>query len=270
MSFEYYFRKKPPMKRLYSHTLAWALYIILLYFFFRSFTDEITAIVHAASFTVNQTLIFYVNLFYLLPKYYKGQKYILYIIVNIVLTVSSSLFIGYLEKLTPEALSNRENLLMIKNLDNLALEPLFAHAMPSMISIFIALYLYSHTQIKKQKKLENIPPEEKEYELNETIHLKSDKKIYKIKISEIQYICSENEYLKYTTKSFGNLLVYGALKDIEKKLPKTHFLRIHRSHLINLREIKYVEGNRVRIHERSFPISETYRKLFFATWEKVT
>lgn len=102
----------------------------------------------------------------------------------------------------------------------------------------------------------------------ETIQIKSNKKQYKVSLLDILYIQSENEYISYITKTYGKLMVYGTLKNVIDTLPNTSFIRIHRSYIVNLSHIKYVEGNRVCIEDNFLPISETYRKTFFNIWDQ--
>ncbi len=79
------------------------------------------------------------------------------------------------------------------------------------------------------------------------ILIKSGKKLYKVPFDDIYFIKSESEYITYQTKSFGKLMVHGALKEVENTLPQNQFLRIHRSYIVNVSHIKYVEANVVFI-----------------------
>ncbi|CAM1344997.1 LytR/AlgR family response regulator transcription factor [Tenacibaculum amylolyticum] len=102
----------------------------------------------------------------------------------------------------------------------------------------------------------------------ETIIIRANKKLYRLPISDILYIKSENEYVKYVTKNHGNLLVHGALKDVIKTLEShTDFIRIHRSYIVNVSCIDYVEGNSIRINNEFFPISDSYKNAFFDVWK---
>ncbi|WP_299884163.1 LytTR family DNA-binding domain-containing protein [uncultured Lacinutrix sp.] len=100
----------------------------------------------------------------------------------------------------------------------------------------------------------------------EYINLKYNKKTYRIALSSILYVKGENEYVNYYLKNDEKLLIYGTLKDIELKLPSSNFIRIHRSYIININEIDYVEGNRVVIQNQKLPISDSYKKIFLEKW----
>lgn len=95
------------------------------------------------------------------------------------------------------------------------------------------------------------------------VQLKSNKKIYKIDFSDILYVQSQNEYLKYVTKSNGNLMVYGTMKSAEQSLSDGPFYRIHRSYIVNDSAIKYIEGNRIVLkNEEKLPLGDNYRTDF--------
>ena len=98
------------------------------------------------------------------------------------------------------------------------------------------------------------------------ITLKSGKKVYKISPSNILYVKSEREYLKYATKINGDLLVYSSIKNALMDL-QDDFVRVHRSYIVNLKAISFVEGNRININDTFIPISESYRQLFFEKWK---
>ncbi|MEE9361193.1 MAG: LytTR family DNA-binding domain-containing protein [Cellulophaga sp.] len=110
-------------------------------------------------------------------------------------------------------------------------------------------------QIKEEKQLEHI-------------YLKHNRKEYKIALDSILYIEGENEYVKYHLKNKENLLVYASLKNIEEKLLPSKFCRIHRSYIINLDAIDFLEGNRVTIQGQKLPISKTYKDFFKKSFKR--
>lgn len=67
--------------------------------------------------------------------------------------------------------------------------------------------------------------------------------IYFKKIKNILYLeaCGNYTYIHFKDKK--QILVCKTLRDVESALPDTEFVRIHRSHAINLRHIKkYIRG----------------------------
>ena len=88
--------------------------------------------------------------------------------------------------------------------------------------------------------------------------VKADKKLYKIDFSEILYLQAYGDYVKiFTTKK--TLLTKERFANLEKKLPADLFQKIHRSYLVSLNAIRFLEGNQLKIKETFLPISNTYK-----------
>ncbi|WP_410478464.1 LytR/AlgR family response regulator transcription factor [Pedobacter frigoris] len=54
-----------------------------------------------------------------------------------------------------------------------------------------------------------------------------------------------------------------SLSEIEKLLPPSQFLRVHRSFIINREKIKHVEGNRIHLDKHVVPLGRSFREGFF-------
>ncbi|WP_299109087.1 LytTR family DNA-binding domain-containing protein [uncultured Tenacibaculum sp.] len=122
--------------------------------------------------------------------------------------------------------------------------------------------------IEKVKEVHQKKEKREVKDVEGSLIIRSGKKQYRVPTSEILYIKSESEYVKYVTQNHGNLMVHGALKEVMNSLSNSNnFLRIHRSYIVNMTHITYVEGGRVRINGEFFPISETYRLDFLKTWK---
>jgi len=89
------------------------------------------------------------------------------------------------------------------------------------------------------------------------IFLKVDKKLIKVKFSEIFYIESLKDYIMVFTKT-GDYLVHRSLTGFTEELPSNNFLRIHRSFTIALDKVISVEGNLVEIKNKRIPIGRKY------------
>jgi len=89
------------------------------------------------------------------------------------------------------------------------------------------------------------------------IFLKVDKKMIKIKLSDILYIESLKDYIKVFTE-VGDYLVHKSMTSIINELPSNNFLRIHRSFAISIHKISSVEGNSVEINKKRIPIGRNY------------
>ena len=95
--------------------------------------------------------------------------------------------------------------------------------------------------------------------LSDRIFVKHNDKIVKIIIKNILYMEADRNYCRIHTKSKVYLLV-ATLKDIEKKLPLEHFIRVHRSYIVNLSQIDEVANKFLLINRKVIPLGKTSRK----------
>ena len=89
------------------------------------------------------------------------------------------------------------------------------------------------------------------------IFLKVDKKLVRIKYDDIHFIESLKDYIKVFT-SEGDFLAHKSLTSITEELPKSKFLRIHRSFTVSLDKIQALEGNSVLLKGKRIPIGRKY------------
>ncbi len=93
------------------------------------------------------------------------------------------------------------------------------------------------------------------------LFLKFDGKIYKIMHEDLLYAEAQGNYTKIVTTQH-TLLPSMTFSSLEELLSSSHFLRIHRSFLINKSKISHIEGNRVFIQHYEVPIGSSYRDAF--------
>ncbi len=89
--------------------------------------------------------------------------------------------------------------------------------------------------------------------------VKQDKKHFRISIEDIFHIESIGDYVKIHTLQ-GTYISNETLKNLVKNLPGHKFLRIHKSHIIGVDFIAFLEGNRIRVKERNIPVGQSYRE----------
>ncbi|MDN3724877.1 response regulator [Aequorivita sp. SDUM287046] len=94
--------------------------------------------------------------------------------------------------------------------------------------------------------------------LNDRIFVRHNEKMLKIDIKDIRYIEADRNYCRIFSAEREYLLVM-TLKDMDEKLPQNHFLRIHRSYIINLSQIDEVAGTHVVISKKAIPMSKDMR-----------
>lgn len=94
------------------------------------------------------------------------------------------------------------------------------------------------------------------------IYVKSNSKFYKLSYADIYFVEALADYVLVYTEN-TRYIVYSTMKAIEEKLKGSTFVRVHRSYIINLRKIQFIEGNTLIINGKHIPISKTYQELLF-------
>lgn len=94
----------------------------------------------------------------------------------------------------------------------------------------------------------------------DAIFLKVNRRLLRIELQEIQYVESLGDYVKVFTDS-GLQVCYTTLHKLEELLPGQSFLRVHRSYMISLKRIRFLEGNFVKIGDTDVPIGQTYKEI---------
>ena len=78
-------------------------------------------------------------------------------------------------------------------------------------------------------------------EVPNTLTVKSGYDLYKLKYADILYIESDNEYVVFHTKE-EKIMSHQSLKALEKILDATMFKRVHRSFIVNKKEVTALKG----------------------------
>lgn len=97
------------------------------------------------------------------------------------------------------------------------------------------------------------------HDISGFILLRADKKDYRINFADIEYIEAIGDYLKvFTGEKF--LVVHDTIKNMLDQLPPSVFLRVHKSFIVSLNRIRYIEGNRIRMTGTYIPIGKVYKE----------
>ncbi|BFP42850.1 LytTR family DNA-binding domain-containing protein [Flavobacteriaceae bacterium GF1] len=101
-------------------------------------------------------------------------------------------------------------------------------------------------------------------EINEKDYLfvKTEYRMEKISFTDILFIEGMGDYRNIQTprKKILTLQTFG---ELEKYLPKDRFIRVHKSYLVSIDKIEFVERSRIKIGDKRIPISDTYKDGFF-------
>lgn len=94
-----------------------------------------------------------------------------------------------------------------------------------------------------------------------TLFIKSDYKMIRVDINSIKYIESMSEYVRiYIEEKEKPIITLNSLQKLEARLP-SHFMRVHRSYIVNLQKIIEISRLRIRFDDKKLiPISENYKE----------
>lgn len=89
-------------------------------------------------------------------------------------------------------------------------------------------------------------------------YVKEDGKIVKVLFEDILWIEGVKDYI-FIHSSNRRHMVLTSMKAAEEKLDPKTFMRVHRSHIVNLKCVDALEGNTLHIATHRIPVSKQYR-----------
>ncbi len=102
--------------------------------------------------------------------------------------------------------------------------------------------------------------EEVKVEEQEFVFIKDNGVLKRINVDDILYLEAMGDYVKvYTAQKFH--VLHSTLKSIEEKLPPAKFIRVHRSYIISLNKIDFIQEGVISIGKSTIPVADTYRSL---------
>jgi two-component system response regulator LytT len=104
------------------------------------------------------------------------------------------------------------------------------------------------------KKADNASDEKTATNKTDEFYINISNRLIKIDIPSITIIIAKGDYINIKTDT-GSYTVRTTLKNIEDKLPRDLFLKIHRSYIINTKKIIDIEDNSVLIGKDVIPVS---------------
>lgn len=95
------------------------------------------------------------------------------------------------------------------------------------------------------------------------LFIKSEYKILRINLKDIKYIEGMREYLRIHLENQKPIMALMSMNKMEGFLPDNHFMRVHRSFIVNLDRVTTVERNRIIFDSDVYiPVSEHYKAQF--------
>ena len=91
------------------------------------------------------------------------------------------------------------------------------------------------------------------------IMVRADKKNYKVDFNELLFLEAQGDYVKFVSTE-RSIMVHGKFKEFISQLPEKYFIQIHKSYVISVAKIDYVEGNLVKVGNHKLPVSLSYKE----------
>ncbi|MGZ8544857.1 MAG: LytR/AlgR family response regulator transcription factor [Flavisolibacter sp.] len=90
------------------------------------------------------------------------------------------------------------------------------------------------------------------------VFVKDNGVLKRISIDDILFLEAMGDYVKvHTLQKFH--VVHATLKSIEEKLPSTKFIRVHRSYIVAINKIDYIQEGTISIGKTTIPVADTHK-----------
>lgn len=107
-----------------------------------------------------------------------------------------------------------------------------------------------------------------ENQADDHVFVKADGKVQKVMFRDINYIEGLGNYVTIHTTN-GKIVTLLTMKEVEERLPEKSFMRVHRSFIVSLGKVQFIEGNQIFVDKKiAVPLGETFREVFFKALEE--
>ncbi len=90
------------------------------------------------------------------------------------------------------------------------------------------------------------------------IFIRCGNKYFRIEFAEIIYVESMKDYLRIHTTDL-KLVTHLTMNEMEKLLPVQYFIRVHKSFLVAISQIRVIYGNTIELQGATLPIGQVYK-----------
>jgi DNA-binding LytR/AlgR family response regulator len=111
-----------------------------------------------------------------------------------------------------------------------------------------------------EKAQETIDSNKQEVKVEEQgfVFVKDNGVLKRIAIDDILFLEAMGDYVKvHTPQKFH--VVHATLKSIEEKLPSSKFIRVHRSYIVAINKIDYIQEGTISIGKTTIPVADTHK-----------
>ena len=112
--------------------------------------------------------------------------------------------------------------------------------------------------IEKAKEVLESNKQDVQIEEKEFVFVRDNGILKRVDINEILFLEAMGDYVKvHTSQKFH--IVHSTLKAIGEKLPASKFMRVHRSYIVALNKIDFIEEGVINVGKNAIPVADAYR-----------
>ena len=90
--------------------------------------------------------------------------------------------------------------------------------------------------------------------------IRADYRLHRIEFDQINLIEGLDDYIQIHLANKTKIVARLSMKNILEKLPKNNFIRAHRSYIIPIRKVKFIQNKTILIEDFIIPIGDTYKE----------
>jgi DNA-binding LytR/AlgR family response regulator len=127
----------------------------------------------------------------------------------------------------------------------------------------IEMAVYKHQKdsaLQKERDFLYSLVENKDGTQNDILFVKANSRLVKVYLKDIFYVEALKDYVIINTQ-YARYTVHSTMKDIEKKLGLSEFIRVHRSYIVRIDKIQSIENQTVVLEgeKKVIPVGGSYR-----------
>ena len=112
--------------------------------------------------------------------------------------------------------------------------------------------------IEKAKEVLESNKQDVQIEEKEFVFVRDNGILKRVDINEILFLEAMGDYVKvHTSQKFH--IVHSTLKAIGEKLPASKFMRVHRSYIVAINKIDYIQEGTISIGKTTIPVADTHK-----------
>lgn len=132
-----------------------------------------------------------------------------------------------------------------------------SYEFPDVID-FLVKPLQFERFLKAVLRVEEYWMQKKETPDNYSFFVRDGYQLVRINVNEILYLKSEANYVVFQLAE-KKVMSLVTLKELEKKLPE-NFVRVHRSYIVNIEKIDFLDPDDITIRKDKIPIGQKYKE----------